>query len=64
MEDIKIFFLHHNKLTERKQHVLEQLRRVNMNNFEFIELYLPDELKNEDLVKFDTKPSKVLFHSS
>ena len=37
MNQIKIFVIHYSKLVERKKHILEQLQKYNITDFEFIE---------------------------
>lgn len=50
---MKIFVLHYSKLVERKRFLLEQFRKHNITEFEFIEDYDKDELTKEDLELFD-----------
>ena len=47
----KIFIIHYKKLVDRKKYMLEQLKKYNLNNFEFVEIDR-DELHNYDLSKF------------
>ena len=55
---IKIFVLHYSKLTERKRCILEQFKRNNISNFEFIEKYDKDEITEEESNLFDKNYKK------
>jgi GR25 family glycosyltransferase involved in LPS biosynthesis len=55
---IKIFILHYSKLTERKKCILEQFKRNNISNFEFIEKYDKDEITEEESNIFDKNYKK------
>ena len=44
MENIKIFVIHYTKLKYRKTHILQQLAKHNITDFEFIESSDPDNL--------------------
>ena len=41
---MKIFVLHYSKLIERKQNILEQFKRHNITDYEFIELFDKDSI--------------------
>jgi GR25 family glycosyltransferase involved in LPS biosynthesis len=51
MNQIKIFVIHYSKLVERKKHILEQLQKYNITDFEFIETNNPDNLNIEYIKK-------------
>jgi len=40
----KIYILHHSPLTDRKQYLLDRLKRNNITNYEFVEKFLPEEI--------------------
>ena len=50
--DMKIFVVHYKKLTERKANMLEQFKKFNITNYEFI------EIDRDDLETLDTS----MFH--
>lgn len=41
---MKIFVLHYSKLTDRKKHILEQFKKHNITDYEFVEKYDKDEI--------------------
>jgi len=49
---IKIFIVHYKKLTERKLFILEQFKKHNITNFEFIEKYDRDNIDENDKMLF------------
>ena len=51
---MKIFVLHYSKLVDRKAYILEQFRRENITDYEFIEKYDREDLQNSDKALFDT----------
>ena len=61
---IKIFVLHYSKLTERKNYILEQFKKYNITNFEFIEKYDKDEITDSEIIIFDKtyKKSTMSLH--
>jgi len=50
---MRIFILHYSKLTERKQHILDQLQKYNILDYEFVERYDKETLIESDLLKID-----------
>ena len=57
--NIKIFIIHYKKLTERKEFMINQFKRENITNYEFITIDR-DELIETDLIKFQDNFSKPL----
>jgi len=57
---LKIFVAHYSKLVERKKHVIEQFHKHNITNYEFIEKYDKEDLKEEDIRKFSYDTSMPL----
>jgi GR25 family glycosyltransferase involved in LPS biosynthesis len=49
---MKIFVIHYAKLVERKDHIIKQLEKHNLTDYEFIEIDR-DELHNYDITKFE-----------
>jgi len=49
---MKLFITHYTPLVERKQHILQELKKANIIDYEFIELYDREHLSNTDLAKF------------
>jgi len=45
---MKIFVLHYSKLIERKRHIIEQLKKNSILDYEFIEKYDIDEIREEE----------------
>ena len=43
---MKIFVLHYSKLVDRKKHILEQFKKQNITDYEFIEKYDKDDRYN------------------
>lgn len=58
---MKIFIIHYNKLQNRKRDMIEQLERLNMTNYEFIEHYDRDTLTDNDKIMFENnyKPCQI-----
>jgi len=54
---MKIFVIHYKKLTDRKTHILEQFKKHNITDFEFIEIDR-DELYEENISMFQENYSK------
>lgn len=48
---MKVFVIHYKKLVERKKHMLEQFRKYNITDYEFIEIDR-DELQNQTTSMF------------
>ena len=55
---IKIFVLHYSKLIDRKKYILEQFKKHNITNFEFIEKYDKDEITESESIIFNSKYKK------
>jgi len=53
----KIYVIHYKKLVERKAHILEEFKKHNITNFEFIDIDR-DELQNYDVTIFEKNYSK------
>jgi GR25 family glycosyltransferase involved in LPS biosynthesis len=49
---MKIFVIHYKKLIERKKHIIEQFKKHNITDYEFIEIDR-DELSNENTSMFE-----------
>jgi len=49
---LKIFVLHYSKLVERKENILKQFNKYNITNYEFIELFDVEKIKNNYHLKF------------
>ena len=49
---LKIFVLHYSKLVERKENILKQFSKYNITNYEFIELFDVEKIKNHYHLKF------------
>jgi GR25 family glycosyltransferase involved in LPS biosynthesis len=56
LNTIKIFVVHYKKLIERKNYILEQFKRHNITNYEFIEIDR-DELHEQNITMFETNYS-------
>ena len=56
---MKIFVLHYSKLTERKQHIIEQFKKQNITDYEFVECYNKEDLTETDKQLFDTNRVKL-----
>jgi len=54
---MKIFVIHYKKLVDRKKHILEQFKKYNIIDYEFIEIDR-DELENENINIFQENYSK------
>lgn len=50
---MKIFVLHYTKLGDRKIHILEQFKKQNITDYEFIEKYDKEDLQDCDILLFD-----------
>lgn len=50
---MKIFVLHYSKLTDRKKYIIEQFEKQNIIDYEFIEKYNKEDLRDEDKLLFD-----------
>ncbi len=57
---MKIFVLHYSKLVDRKTHILEQFQKQNITDYEFIEKYDRENLKDCDTLLFDTCVKKSM----
>jgi glycosyl transferase family 25 len=55
---MKIFVLHYSKLTNRKIHMIDQLKKQNITDYEFIEKFDKDELTIHDRILFDVNYKK------
>ena len=51
---MKIFVLHYSKLVDRKKHILEQFKKQNITDYEFIEKYDKDEITDNESNIFET----------
>jgi len=49
---MKIFVLHYSKLVDRKTHILEQFKKHNITDYEFIEAFDKDEIMDVYTLKF------------
>ena len=56
---MKIFVLHYSKLVDRKKHILEQFKKQNITDYEFIEKYDKDEITNDESNIFETSYKKT-----
>lgn len=54
---MKVFVIHYKKLTERKPHILDQFKKHNITDYEFIEIDR-DELHDHDISMFQENYSK------
>jgi GR25 family glycosyltransferase involved in LPS biosynthesis len=54
---MRIFVVHYIKLVKRKEYIIKQLNKHNLNDYEFIEIDR-DELDNYDTSKFETNYDK------
>lgn len=54
---MKVFIVHYKKLIDRKTHILEQLKKYNITDYEFIEIDR-DELYNQNISMFQENYSK------
>lgn len=50
---MKIFVIHYSKLVDRKRHILEQFKKQNITDYEFIEKYDREDLQDCDTILFD-----------
>lgn len=50
---MRIFVLHYSKLTDRKEHILEQFKKHGIRDFEFIEHFDKDEIADDECTEFD-----------
>jgi GR25 family glycosyltransferase involved in LPS biosynthesis len=57
---MKIFVLHYSKLVDRKKHILEQFKKQNITDYEFIEKYDKEDLQDCDILLFDTCVKKSM----
>jgi glycosyl transferase family 25 len=55
---MKIFVIHYKKLINRKSHILEQFKKYDITDYEFIEIDR-DELHGENITMFQTNYSKT-----
>ena len=55
---MKIFVLHYSKLVDRKKHILEQFKKHNITDYEFIENYDKDEITYDESSIFDVNYKK------
>jgi GR25 family glycosyltransferase involved in LPS biosynthesis len=49
---MKIFVIHYSKLVDRKKYILEQFKKQNITDYEFIEKYNKEDLKDCDKLLF------------
>lgn len=49
---MKIYVLHYSKLTQRKEHILEEFRKHDIQEFEFIEKFDKDEITEAECTEF------------
>jgi glycosyl transferase family 25 len=54
---MKIFVIHYKKLVDRKRHILDQFKKYNITNFEFVEIDR-DELSQHNISMFQENYSK------
>jgi GR25 family glycosyltransferase involved in LPS biosynthesis len=54
----KIFVLHYSKLVDRKKHIIDQFKKQNITEYEFIEKYDKNEITNEESSLFVPNYSK------
>ena len=61
---MKIFVLHYSKLFDRKKHILEQFKKQNITDYEFIEKYDKDEITDyeSDIFKKNYRKSTMSLH--
>lgn len=64
---MKIFVLHDSKLTNRKQHIFDQFKRHDIQEFTFIEKFDKDEITEDQCPEFDqnyitNKRSRLSLH--
>jgi GR25 family glycosyltransferase involved in LPS biosynthesis len=57
---MKIFVLHYSKLVDRKKHILEQFKKQNITDYEFIEKYDREDLEDGDMLLFDICVNKSM----
>lgn len=50
---MKIFVLHYSKLVDRKKSIIEQFKKQNITDYEFIEKYNKEDLCEQDKLLFD-----------
>ena len=53
-QKIKVFVIHYTKLTNRKSHIIRQFNTHNITDYEFIEKYDKEDLRDCDKVLFNT----------
>lgn len=60
---MKVYVVHYTPLTDRKVHIIEQLKQANIIDYEFIETHDKEHLTDEDVERFEgiTLPEKSLF---
>jgi GR25 family glycosyltransferase involved in LPS biosynthesis len=51
---MKIFVIHYSKLVDRKKHILEEFKKHNITEYEFVEKYDSEQLEDSDKLLFDT----------
>ena len=58
---MKIFVIHYSKLIDRKKHIIEEFKKHNIVEYEFIEKFNKEDLTSEDIKQFShqLKPSIV-----
>jgi GR25 family glycosyltransferase involved in LPS biosynthesis len=54
---LKIFIAHYSKLVERKAHMIEQFKKQNITNYEFVEKYDKEDITEKDLSIYTYNPS-------
>jgi len=50
---MKIFVIHYSKLVDRKKYIIEQFKKQNITDYEFIEKYNKEDLCEQDKLLFD-----------
>jgi glycosyl transferase family 25 len=45
---MKVFITHYSKYADRKQHVIEQLKKANISEYTFVELYDKDQITSKE----------------
>lgn len=56
--NMKVFILHYSKLVDRKKHILDQLNKLDILDYEFIEKYDKDEITSKESSIFDINYKK------
>ena len=56
---MKVFIAHYSKLVNRKKHIVEQLNKNSITDYEFIEQFDKDEISEEDSKVYWAEPTIV-----